>query len=177
VSREFGLGCTALPTEEFHMLAEYTGVLVILAVAAPTAVGILVFHWLAGPRRRFDAKDEPFDCGGPAVSPEVRAAQRHEESVSSPRSAAQRHEESVSSPRSAAQRHEESVSSPGSRQAVKFHLVAILFVVFVVEAVFFYLWAVVFSEAGAAGLVAITVFSLPLVVGLVYEWAKGALEW
>jgi len=60
---------------------------------------------------------------------------------------------------------------------VKFHLVAILFVVFLAESVFFYLWAAVFRETGEAGLVAITVFSLPLVVGLVYEWAKGVLEW
>jgi NADH-quinone oxidoreductase subunit A len=127
------------------MLAEYTGVLVILAVATLFAAGILLLHWLVGPRRRFAAKQQPFDCGEPSgASPPPEAA---------------------------------SVSSPLGRQAVKFHLVAILFVVFLVEAVFFYLWAAVFWETGEAGLVAITVFSLPLVVGLVYEWAKGVLEW
>jgi len=45
------------------MLAEYTGVLVILAVATLFAAGILLLHWLVGPRRRFDAKQQPFDCG------------------------------------------------------------------------------------------------------------------
>jgi NADH-quinone oxidoreductase subunit A len=141
------------------MLAEYTGVLVILAVATLFAAGILLLHWLAGPRRRFAAKQQPFDCGEPSgASPPPQA-------------------ESVSSPRRAAERPGASVSSPTGRQAVKFHLVAILFVVFLVEAVFFYLWAAVFWETGEAGLVAITVFSLPLVVGLVYEWAKGVLEW
>lgn len=144
------------------MLAEYTGVLVILAVSALLAAGILLLHWLAGPRRRyadakarrpFDAKDEPFDCGGSRAESPSQAEDRPEE------------------------RPGARVSSPRGRQAVKFHLVAILFVVFLVEAVFFYLWAVVFSETGLAGLVAITVFSLPLVVGFVYEWAKGALEW
>ena len=68
-------------------------------------------------------------------------------------------------------------ASTRGRSAVKFHLVAILFVVFLVETVFFYLWGVVFSETGLAGLIAISLFTLPLVVGLVYEWAKGALEW
>jgi NADH-quinone oxidoreductase subunit A len=155
VACEFAVECTALPTEESLMLAEYTGVLVILAVATLFAAGILLLHWLAGPRRRFAAKQQPFDCGEPSgASPPPQA-------------------ESVSSPPPQA----ESVSSPTGRQAVKFHLVAILFVVFLVEAVFFYLWAAVFWETGEAGLVAITVFSLPLVVGLVYEWAKGVLEW
>ena len=72
---------------------------------------------------------------------------------------------------------EEQIVSPRQRMAVKFYLVAILFVVFDVEAIFFYPWGATFRETGVPGLVAIGVFTLPLVVGLVYEWRKGALEW
>ena len=59
----------------------------------------------------------------------------------------------------------------------RYYLFAILFLIFDVEAVFFYPWGATFRETGPPGLVAIAVFSVPLVVGLVYEWSKGALEW
>ncbi len=72
---------------------------------------------------------------------------------------------------------EPQLSSPRQRHAVKFYLVAILFVIFDVEAVFFYPWGATFTETGIPGLIAIGVFTLPLVVGLIYEWRKGALEW
>lgn len=72
---------------------------------------------------------------------------------------------------------ERQLVSPRRRVAVKFYLVAILFVVFDVEAVFFYPWGATFRETGVTGLVAMALFALPLVVGLAYEWAKGALEW
>jgi NADH-quinone oxidoreductase subunit A len=63
---------------------------------------------------------------------------------------------------------------------VKFYLVAILFVVFDVEVVFFYPWAAVFREMiqeGPTVLWAMLVFAGVLVVGLVYEWKRGALDW
>jgi NADH-quinone oxidoreductase subunit A len=72
---------------------------------------------------------------------------------------------------------EEQIVSPHQRHAVKFYLVAILFVVFDVEAIFFYPWGATFRETGVPGLIAISIFTLPLVVGLAYEWSKGALEW
>jgi NADH-quinone oxidoreductase subunit A len=72
---------------------------------------------------------------------------------------------------------EKPIASPQQRNAVKFYLVAILFVIFDVEAVFFYPWAAVFGELSWFGYGAILVFTLPLVVGLVYEWLKGGLEW
>jgi NADH-quinone oxidoreductase subunit A len=50
-------------------------------------------------------------------------------------------------------------------------------VVFDLEAVFFYPWGALFRELGAFGLGAMSIFTVPLVVGLVYEWKKGALEW
>jgi NADH-quinone oxidoreductase subunit A len=56
-------------------------------------------------------------------------------------------------------------------------MVAILFVVFDVEAIFFYPWGALFGELGWHGYWAMVVFTIPLVVGLLYEWMKGALEW
>ena len=117
------------------MLAEYTGVLVILAVGLIIVGGLLAVHLLLGPRRRFESKLEPFECG------------------------------------------EKQIVSPRQRYAVKFYLVAILFVVFDVEAIFFYPWAAVSLELGWFGYGAIVVFTIPLAVGLVYEWMKGGLEW
>ncbi|MEE3331310.1 MAG: NADH-quinone oxidoreductase subunit A [Myxococcota bacterium] len=74
-------------------------------------------------------------------------------------------------------RGEQPDSSPRKRFSVRFYLVAILFVVFDVGAISFYPWGATFREVGVPGLVAIGVFTVPLVVGLAYEWAKGALEW
>jgi NADH-quinone oxidoreductase subunit A len=66
---------------------------------------------------------------------------------------------------------------PAQRFPVKFYLVAILFVVFDVEAVFFYPWGAVFTDLRWFGFGAMFVFAVPLVVGLAYEWMKGGLEW
>jgi NADH-quinone oxidoreductase subunit A len=63
------------------------------------------------------------------------------------------------------------------RLSVKFYLTAILFVVFDIEAVFLYPWGVRFRTLGWAGLVEMLTFLGVLVVGLVYCWKKGALEW
>jgi len=65
----------------------------------------------------------------------------------------------------------------GARFGVKFYLVAILFIVFDVEVVFMYPWAVIFRELGVFGFVEMLVFMSILVVGFVYAWKKGALEW
>ena len=72
---------------------------------------------------------------------------------------------------------EKQIVSPRQRYAVKFYTVAILFVVFDVEAIFFYPWAAVFDELSWFGYGAILVFTVPLAVGLAYEWLKGGLEW
>jgi NADH-quinone oxidoreductase subunit A len=63
------------------------------------------------------------------------------------------------------------------RLSVKFYLTALLFVVFDIEAVFLYPWGVKFRSLGWIGLVEMLGFLLVLVVGLVYVWKKGALEW
>ncbi|HEY1908301.1 MAG TPA: NADH-quinone oxidoreductase subunit A [Myxococcaceae bacterium] len=70
--------------------------------------------------------------------------------------------------------------SPGSarqRFAVKFYVVALLFIVFDVETVFLYPWAVNFKSLGWFGYVEMAVFAFTLVIGLAYVWKKGALEW
>lgn len=61
--------------------------------------------------------------------------------------------------------------------SVKFFLVAILFLVFDIEVVFLYPWAVVFKQLGTLGFFEMGLFILVLVVGLAYAWKKGALEW
>src|SRR5262245_31270318 len=60
--------------------------------------------------------------------------------------------------------------------SVKFYLTAILFVIFDVEAVFIYPWAVQFRSLGAAGLITMLGFVATLALALVYCWRKGALE-
>jgi NADH-quinone oxidoreductase subunit A len=117
------------------MLAEYTGVLVVLVVGMVIAGAMLGIHLLLGPRRKFDEKQEPFECG------------------------------------------ESQIVSPRRRYAVKFYMVAILFVVFDVEAIFFYPWGAVFQELGWFGFGTMLTFTIPLAVGLIYEWMKGGLEW
>jgi NADH-quinone oxidoreductase subunit A len=60
---------------------------------------------------------------------------------------------------------------------VRYYLVAILFILFDLEIAFLFPWAVVLEEIGAFGFWAMVVFLAILVVGFVYEWMKGALEW
>lgn len=60
---------------------------------------------------------------------------------------------------------------------VRFYLVAILFIVFDLEVAFLFPWAVVMQKIGWTGFIAMGLFLLLLVIGFVYEWKKGALEW
>ncbi len=60
---------------------------------------------------------------------------------------------------------------------VRYYLVAILFILFDLEIAFLFPWAVVLKEIGMFGFVGMLVFLAILVVGFVYEWKKGALEW
>jgi len=75
---------------------------------------------------------------------------------------------------------ESGVVSVGSAQgpiSVEFYLVAMFFVIFDLETVFIFAWAVAFYELGWFGYFAIAVFVLVLVVALIYEWKSGALDW
>jgi NADH-quinone oxidoreductase subunit A len=117
------------------MLAEYAGVVVILAIALVLVGAMRVVHAALGPRRRFSEKDEPFECG------------------------------------------EHPIASPKQRFSVRFYIVAILFILFDLEAVFLYPWGALFAELGWYGFVQMLVFVSVLGVALAYVWLKGALEW
>ena len=76
--------------------------------------------------------------------------------------------------------YESGVVSVGTSQvkmSVEFYLVAIFFVIFDLETVFIFAWAVVFFELGWTGYVAILAFIVVFGVALIYEWRTGALEW
>ena len=60
---------------------------------------------------------------------------------------------------------------------VRYYLVAILFIIFDLEIAFLFPWAVSLGEVGAFGIFAMGIFLMVLVVGFIYEWKKGALEW
>ena len=60
---------------------------------------------------------------------------------------------------------------------VRYYLVAILFILFDLEIAFLFPWAVVINEIGIAGYLAMVLFLGIMIVGFVYEWMKGALEW
>ena len=60
---------------------------------------------------------------------------------------------------------------------VRFYLVAILFIIFDLEIAFLFPWAVVLGKIGMVGFLAMALFLGILVIGFIYEWKKGALEW
>ncbi len=63
------------------------------------------------------------------------------------------------------------------RFSIRFYVVAILFVIFDIEAAFLFPWAVVFDVIGLVGFIEMMLFILVLMVGFAYAWRKGALEW
>ncbi len=60
---------------------------------------------------------------------------------------------------------------------VRFYLVAILFILFDLETAFFVPWAIVLRHLGWGGLLSMAIFLLLLLLGFIYEWKRGALEW
>ncbi|CAK0769101.1 NADH-quinone oxidoreductase subunit A [Gammaproteobacteria bacterium] len=60
---------------------------------------------------------------------------------------------------------------------VRYYLIAILFIIFDIEIAFLFPWGVVLKQLGGSGLAAMALFLGILVIGFVYEWKKGALEW
>ena len=68
-------------------------------------------------------------------------------------------------------------SLPGGKLAVKYYLTAILFILFDVELVFLYPWAVVYRKLGMVGMAEMGIFLGILLVGFAYAWDNGALEW
>ncbi len=71
----------------------------------------------------------------------------------------------------------EPIGSARQRFAVKFYVVALLFIIFDLEIAFLFPWAVLFKELAWVGFVEMLLFAGWLVVGLIYIWRRGALEW
>jgi len=71
----------------------------------------------------------------------------------------------------------EPVRNARERFSVKFYMVAVLFILFDIEVVFMYPWAVSFSSLGLVGLISMMTFIVILLVGYFYVWRIGALEW
>ena len=63
------------------------------------------------------------------------------------------------------------------RFSIRFYLIAMLFLVFDLEVVFLYPWAIYFRQLGIFGLVQMGIFLIILTVGYIYVWRKGALDW
>jgi NADH-quinone oxidoreductase subunit A len=72
---------------------------------------------------------------------------------------------------------EHQLGTPYRRLNVKFYMVAVSFIIFDVEMVFLYPWAVAFRDLGWFGLVAMLPFIGLLSIGLLYEWMRGGLDW
>ena len=60
---------------------------------------------------------------------------------------------------------------------IRYYLVAILFIIFDLEIAFLFPWAIVIHDIGIYGLISMAIFLFILIVGFIYEWKKGALEW
>ena len=65
----------------------------------------------------------------------------------------------------------------GIRLSIKFYLIALFFVIFDVESIFIFAWAIAFRQLGWAGYIAIIIFISVLMLTLIYLWRMGALEW
>lgn len=72
---------------------------------------------------------------------------------------------------------EKTVTDPWRPFPVRYYVFALTFLIFDVEALFLFPWAVVYGDLGMYGFVQMTIFVGILTVGLVYEWKKGALKW
>lgn len=69
------------------------------------------------------------------------------------------------------------VGKAWSQISVRFYIIAMLFLVFDIETVFLFPWALIYKKLALFGLIEMTVFILILLVGLVYPWKKGVLQW
>jgi len=76
--------------------------------------------------------------------------------------------------------YESGIVSTGSarlRLSIRFYLVALFFVIFDVESIFIFAWAIAFRELGWAGYIEVVIFIVVMAAGLVYLWRLGALDW
>lgn len=72
---------------------------------------------------------------------------------------------------------ETTVTDPWRPFPVRYYIFALTFLIFDIEALFLYPWAVIYREIGVYGFVQMSIFVAILTLGLIYEWKKGALKW
>ena len=113
----------------------YIPILLMLAVVALLAGGMIALSYLLGPRRPTRQKLTAYECG---IAPTGDARQRF---------------------------------------SVKFYLVAMVFILFDVEVIFLYPWAVIYRELKLFGFVEMLLFILLVAAGFAYLWRKGVLDW
>ncbi|MBI4461030.1 MAG: NADH-quinone oxidoreductase subunit A [Acidobacteria bacterium] len=113
----------------------YIPILLMLAVVALLAGGMIVLSYLLGQQRPTSEKLAPYECG---MTPTGDARQRF---------------------------------------SVKFYLVAMVFILFDVEVIFLYPWAVIYRELKLFGFVEMLLFILLVAAGFAYLWRKGVLDW
>jgi NADH-quinone oxidoreductase subunit A len=116
-------------------LAENMDILIVFCLFGLLGLVMLFMNKLLGPRSTNPTKEQPFECGSPALETEIKP------------------------------------------YSIKFYLVAFLFLLFDVEVVFFFPWALVFKEMRTRALIVMAVYVFVLLAGFIYAWRKGALEW
>ena len=116
-------------------LDNYGGLLLMFALAAVTAAGLVAASSLVGQRKPTKEKAQPYECGMPPVG-DARA--------------------------------------PFS---VHFYMVALIFILFDIEAIFLYPWALVYHDLKLFGFVEMLLYIVILFVGYIYLWKKGAIDW
>ena len=129
----------------------YTPSLVLGAIAAVFAVGSVGIALLIGPKRYNRAKLEAYECG---IEPMA-----------------------TSSPAAAGQLRSGAGGATQQKMPIKYYLTAMLFIIFDIEIVFLYPWAVAFDDLGAFGVVAVGLFLFNVSVAYAYEWRRGGLVW
>ena len=129
----------------------YTPILVLGAIAAVFAVGSVGIALLIGPRRYNRAKLEAYECG---IEPMA-----------------------TSSPAAAGQLRSGAGGATQQKMPIKYYLTAMLFIIFDIEIVFLYPWAVHFDALGVFGLLAMGMFIVSASVAYAYEWRRGGLSW
>lgn len=137
------------PEELLRSMNLYTPILVLGAIAAVFAVGSVGIALLIGPRRYNRAKLEAYECGIEPMGPAAATGQ--------PGSGA----------RGATQQ----------RMPIRYYLTAMLFIVFDIEIVFLYPWAVAFDSLGLFALVEMLLFMVVVFVAYTYVWRRGGLQW
>jgi NADH-quinone oxidoreductase subunit A len=127
----------------------YVPILVLGAIAAAFAVVSAMLASIVGPRRYNRAKLEAYECG---IEP-------------------------IPNPLGGSGSGSTIGHAAGQRIPVKYYLTAMLFIIFDIEIVFLYPWAIYFDSLGVFGLIAMALFIFNVSVAYAYEWRRGGLSW